>query len=74
MSSRQETQHVAASKGTISDEQIRVNNFRIGKLGKPEKATDKKKSEDEIDFSLEEISLAMYRKQKEGGKKKKTAS
>ena len=38
-------------KETISDEQTLVNNYRIGKLGKPEKATDKKKSEDdEIDF------------------------
>ena len=37
----------------------------MGKLGKPEKTTDKKKSEnDEIDFPLEEISPAMYRKKK----------
>ena len=37
----------------------------MGKLGKPEKATDKKKTEDdEIDFPLEEISPAMYRKKK----------
>ena len=37
----------------------------MGKLGKPEKATDKKKStDDEIDFPSEEISPAMYRKKK----------
>ena len=37
----------------------------MGKLGKPEKTTDEKKSEnDEIDFPLEEISPAMYRKKK----------
>ena len=37
----------------------------MGKLGKPERATDKEKLEDdEIDFPLEEISLAMYRKKK----------
>ena len=63
------------SKGTISDEQIRVNNYRMGKLGKPEKTTDEKKSEnDEIDLPLDEISPAMYRKKEDGGKKKKNAS
>ena len=35
----------------------------MGKLGKPEKTREKKKSEDEeIDFPSEEISPAMYRK------------
>ena len=59
-------------KGTISEEQIQVNNYRMGKLGKPEKATDKKKTEDdEIDFPLEEISLAMYRKKKMEERKRK---
>ena len=44
----------------------------MGKLGKPEKATDKKKTEDdEIDFPLEEISLAMYRKKKMEERKRK---
>ena len=62
-------------KGTISDEQIRVNNYRMGKLGKPEKTTDKKKSEDdEIDFPLEEISPAMYRKKKMEERKRKLPS
>ena len=43
----------------------------MGKLGKPGKATDKKKPEDdEIDFPLEEISLAMYRKKMEERKRK----
>ena len=47
----------------------------MGKLGKPEKTTDEKKSEnDEIDFPLEEISPAMYRKKKMEEKKKKNAS
>ena len=37
----------------------------MGKLGKPEKTRERKKSEDEeIDFPSEEISLAMYRKKK----------
>ena len=59
-------------KGTISDEQIRVNNYRMGKLGKPEKTTDEKKSEnDEIDFPSEEISPAMYRKKKMEERKRK---
>ena len=44
----------------------------MGKLGKLEKATDKKKTEDdEIDFPLEEISPAMYRKKKMEERKRK---
>ena len=44
----------------------------MGKLGKPEKTTDEKKSEnDEIDFPLEEISPAMYRKKKMEERKRK---
>ena len=44
----------------------------MGKLGKPEKTTDKKKSEnDEIDFPLEDISPAMYRKKKMEERKRK---
>ena len=62
-------------KGTISDEQIQVNNYRMGKLGKPEKTADKKKSEDDkIDFPLEEISPAMYRKKKMEERKRKLPS
>ena len=44
----------------------------MGKLGKLEKATDKKKLEDdEIDFPLEEISPAMYRKKQMEKRKRK---
>ena len=44
----------------------------MGKLGKPEKAADKKKSkEDEIDFPLEEISPAVYRKKNMEERKRK---
>ena len=44
----------------------------MGKLGKPEKATDKKKPEDDkIDFPLEEISPAMYRKKMMEERKRK---
>ena len=45
----------------------------MGKLGKPEKTRHKKKSEedDEIDFSSEDISLAMYRKKKMEERKRK---
>ena len=44
----------------------------MGKLGKPGKKTDKKKSKDDkIDLPLESICLAMCRKQEDGGKKKK---
>ena len=43
----------------------------MGKLGKPEKTTDEKKSEnDEIDFPLEEISPAMYSKKMKERKRK----
>ena len=53
------------NKGAVSDEQIHVNKYRMGQLGKPEKMREKKKSEDEeIDFPSEEISPAMYRKMK----------
>ena len=51
--------------GNLSEEQIRVNNYWIGKLGKPEKAAHKKISkDDEIDFPLEEI-RKRWRKEKE---------
>ena len=44
----------------------------MSKLGKPEKATDKKKTEDDkIDFPLEEISPTMYRKKKMEERKRK---
>ena len=44
----------------------------MGKLGKPEKSTDKKKTEDDkIDFPLEEISSAMYGKKKMEERKRK---
>ena len=44
----------------------------MGKLGKPEKAAHKKISkDDEIDFPLEEISPAMYRKKKMEERKRK---
>ena len=59
-------------KGAVSDEQICVNKYRMGKLGKPEKTREKKKSEDEeIDFPSAEISPAMYRKKKMEERKRK---
>ena len=59
-------------KETISDEQIQVSSYRMGKLGKPKKTTEKKKSKnDKIDFPLEQISLAMYRKKKMEKRKRK---
>ena len=59
--------------GTISDEQVHVNNYRMGQLRKPEKTRDKKKSEedDEIDFPSEDISPAMYRIKKMEERKRK---
>ena len=58
--------------GNLSEEQIQVNNYQMGKLGKPEKAAHKKISkDDEIDFPLEEISPAMYRKKKMEERKRK---
>ena len=60
------------NKVAVSDEQICVNKYKMGKLGKPEKTREKNKPEDEeIDFPSEEISLTMYRKKKmEEGKRK----
>ena len=60
------------NKGAISDEQICVNKYRMGKLGKPENTREKRKSEDEeINFPSEEISLEMYRKEKMEERKRK---
>ena len=60
------------NKGAISDEQICVNKYRMGKLGKPEETREKRKSEDEeINFPSEEISPAMYRKKKMEERKRK---
>ena len=60
------------NKGAVSDDQMCVNKYRMGKLGKPEKTREKKKSEDEeIDFPSKEISLAMYRQMKMEERKRK---
>ena len=60
------------NKGAISYEQICVNKYRMGKLGKPEETIEKSKSEDEeINFPSEEISLAMYKKKKMEERKRK---
>ena len=63
------------NKGAVSEDQIRVNKYRMGKLGKPEKTREKKNSEDEeIYFPLEEISPAMYRQKKMEERKRKLPS
>ena len=63
------------NKGTVSEDQICVNKYRMGKLGKPEKTREKKNSEDEeIDFPSEEISPAMYRQKKMEERKRKLPS
>ena len=63
------------NKGAVSEDQIRVNKYRMGKLGKPEKTREKKNSEDEeIDFPSEKISPAMYRQKKMEERKRKLPS
>ena len=63
------------NKGAVSEDQIHVNKYRMGKLGKPEKTREKKNSEDEeIYFPSEEISPAMYRQKKMEERKRKLPS
>ena len=63
------------NKGAVSEDQIHVNKYRMGKLAKPEKTREKKNSEDEeIDFPSEEISPAMYRQKKMEERKRKLPS
>ena len=52
------------NKGAVSDDQIRVNKNRMGKLGKPEKTREKKISEDE-EIDLFCTDKRRWRKEKE---------